>query len=121
MSKMKKFLFASVCGLACCLSLQAQPGGGRGFGMMGRQPVRHSIILPDLLQGEIVLQQQTDARIWGKTEPGMEVTVHTPWNDCNYRAKAGADSLWSVKVATPSSSYTPYEITISNAKETIVL
>ena len=121
MSKMKKFLFASACVLACCLSLQAQPGGGRGFGMMGRQPFRHSIILPDLLQGEIVLQQQTDARIWGKTEPGMEVTVHTPWNDCNYRAKAGADSLWSVKVATPSASYTPYDITISNAKETIVL
>lgn len=119
---MKKILFASACVLACCLTLSAQPGGGRGMGMMfGRQPVRHSIILPDLLQGEIVLQQQTDARIWGKTEPGMEVTVHTPWNDCNYRAKAGADSLWSVKVATPSASYTPYDITISNAKETLVL
>ena len=118
---MRKILFTAACVLACCLSLQAQPGGGRGFPMMGRQPVRHSIILPDLLQGEIVLQQQTDARIWGKTEPGMEVTVHTPWNDCNYRVKAGADSLWSVKVATPTASYTPYDITVSNAKETITL
>ena len=52
---MRKILFTAACVLACCLSLQAQPGGGRGFPMMGRQPVRHSIILPDLLQGEIVL------------------------------------------------------------------
>ena len=47
---MKKILFASVCVLACCLSLQAQPGGGRGFGMMGRQPVRrrgHDVLLAE--------------------------------------------------------------------------
>jgi sialate O-acetylesterase len=42
-----------------------------------------NLILPDLLKGDIVLQQQTDARIWGKALPGADVTVHTPWNDCN--------------------------------------
>lgn len=79
------------------------------------------IILPELLQGSIVLQQRTDARIWGKADPGAVVTVHTPWNDCNYRATAAADSLWSVKVATPAASFTEYDITVSSGSSTVVL
>ena len=79
------------------------------------------IILPDLLQGEIVLQQQTDARIWGKAAPGAQVTVSTPWNGRDYRTKAGADSLWSVRVATPEASYTPYDITIASGRDQVVL
>ena len=80
-----------------------------------------NLIIPDILKGDIVLQQQTDARIWGKATPGADVTVHTPWNDCNYKATAAADSLWSVKVATPAASYTPYDITITSGKESVVL
>lgn len=71
------------------------------------------IVLPDLLKGDIVLQQQTDARLWGKAAPGAQITVTTPWNGKKYHAKAGQDSLWDVKVATPEASYTPYDITIA--------
>lgn len=80
-----------------------------------------NLIIPDLLKGDIVLQQQTDARIWGKALPGAEVTVKTPWNDCNYRVVAGSDSLWNVKVATPRGSYTPYDIEIVSGDEKAVL
>ena len=79
------------------------------------------IILPELLQGDIVLQQKTDARIWGKAAPGSELVVNTPWNGANYRAKAAADSLWSVKVATPAASHTPYDITVSCGGESLVM
>ena len=78
---MKKLLIAAAVLAAFCTSMQAQPGQGRPFG--GRPMPKTSIVLPELLQGEPVLQQCTDARIWGKAVPGSEVTVNTPWNDCN--------------------------------------
>lgn len=102
---MKKFLFTATLAVVFCAGLHAQ----------------QSIILPDLLQGEIVLQQQTDARIWGKAAPGAQITVSTSWNGRDYRVKAGADSLWSVKVGTPEASYTPYDIKIASGREQVVL
>ena len=79
------------------------------------------IVLPDLLKGAVVLQQKTDARIWGKARPGAKITVRTPWNDASYTSLADKDSLWSVKVATPGASYTPYDITISSNKEKVTM
>ena len=79
------------------------------------------IVLPDLLKGSVVLQQKTDARIWGKARPGAKITVRTPWNDASYTSLADKDSLWSVKVATPGASYTPYDITISSNKEKVTM
>lgn len=80
-----------------------------------------SLIIPDILKGDIVLQQNTNAGIWGKAKPGANVTVTSSWDNKTYNTKAAADSLWKVKVATPSASYTPYTITIVSAKETISL
>ena len=102
---MKKILSIAAFAVAFCAGLQAQ----------------QSIVLPDLLQGEIVLQQQTDARIWGEAAPGAQITVNTSWNGRDYRVKAGADSLWSVKVSTPEASYTPYDIKIASGREQVVL
>ena len=102
---MKKILFAATLAVVFCAGLHAQ----------------QSIILPDLLQGEIVLQQQTDARIWGKAAPGAQITVNTSWNGRDYRVKAGADSLWSVKVSTPEASYTPYDIKIASGRAQVIL
>ena len=102
---MKKLFATAALAVLSGFFLLAQPG----------------IVLPDLLQGEIVLQQQTDARIWGKAAPGAQITVSTPWNGAKYSAKAGADSLWNVKVATPEASYMPYDITVSSGRETVVL
>lgn len=88
-------------------------------GTHGEQP--SSIVLPDILNGEIVLQQQTNARIWGKASPGKDVSVNTSWNNATYTVKAGSDSLWAVKVATPEASFTPYSVTISSGKDKISL
>lgn len=71
--------------------------------------------------GDIVLQQQTEARLWGKAAPGSALLVETSWNGKSYEVVAGADSLWSVKVATPEAGYTPYCITFSCGSEQLVI
>lgn len=80
-----------------------------------------NIVLPDLLKGDIVLQQQTDARLWGKAAPGSSLEIETSWNGKSYGVVADADSLWSVRVATPEAGYTPYSITFSCGPEKVVL
>lgn len=79
------------------------------------------IILPDLLKGDVVLQQRTDARLWGKAAPGAELKVLTSWNGAEYETVAGADSLWFVSVATPEAGFTPYDITFSCGPDRLVL
>ena len=37
--------------------------------------------LPHLISDNMVLQQQTDARLWGWAEPGKTVKVTTSWSD----------------------------------------
>ena len=80
-----------------------------------------NIVLPDLLKGDIVLQQQTNARIWGKAKPAATVTVTTSWNGKSYTANAASDSLWAVKVETPEAGYTPYSVTIKSGNEEVAL
>ena len=61
----------------------------------------------------MVLQQKTDAAIWGWASAGSKITVKTSWNKKSCTATAGQDGRWEVKVATPGASYTPYTIQIS--------
>ena len=63
----------------------------------------------------MVLQQQTQAAIWGKASKNSTVSVSTSWNGKSYSAKASADGSWKVKVTTPKAGG-PYEITVSDGK-----
>ena len=54
-----------------------------------------------LFTDNMVLQQKTDAPVWGTAEPGSEVSVFTSWNKMVYSDTADADGKWMVKVRTP--------------------
>jgi sialate O-acetylesterase len=63
----------------------------------------------------MVLQQQTEAAIWGWSDPGASVTVTTSWNKKKYSVKADAAGKWKLKVSTPVAGG-PYSVTISDGK-----
>ena len=44
--------------------------------------------LPHIICDNMVLQQQTGARLWGWAKAGKEVTVTTSWDGQSVRAKA---------------------------------
>ena len=46
------------------------------------------VTLLDIVSDNMVLQQQTQARLWGWAEPKTEITVHTSWNEETYLARA---------------------------------
>ena len=70
--------------------------------------------LPHVLGDNMVLQQNTDVRLWGWTAPGKTVTVTTSWNTAAYTVKADKGGQWMVKVKTPAASYKPLSITFND-------
>jgi sialate O-acetylesterase len=73
------------------------------------------ITLPALFTSNMVLQQQTDAAIWGTANKNMAVTIITSWDKKKYTVKADADGKWKTSVHTPKAGG-PYDITISDGE-----
>jgi sialate O-acetylesterase len=72
-----------------------------------------AITLPSFFSDNMVLQQKTDAAIWGWAKPGSSVAVTTSWNKKKYNTTADAAGKWKLKINTPAAGG-PYDITISD-------
>lgn len=78
--------------------------------------------LPDIISDNMVLQQQTEARFWGKATPGVEISVKGDWSQESVSVKVSKDSVWLVKLPTPAATMQPHAITFyANGKEMITL
>ncbi len=67
--------------------------------------------LSPLFSDNMVMQQQTDAPIWGTAKPATEITITPSWSKQSYRVKADAYGHWQTKLKTPRAGG-PYEIVI---------
>ena len=74
--------------------------------------------LPHILGDDMVIQQNSEANLWGWDKPGTEVKVTTSWSSQKYSVKTGKDGKWAVKVLTPKASYTPLTITFDDGDQT---
>ena len=72
--------------------------------------------LPHIIGDNMVLQQQTEARLWGWAKPGKTIKVTTSWNNQAVSTKADKDGQWLVKVKTPEASYAPLSITFDDGE-----
>ena len=95
---MKRFLFLSLLALATGLA-QAK------------------VTLPHLLGNHMILQQDTNARLWGKAAPNATVRISVSWSSDITTAKADAQGKWATIVHTPKASYTPLSITFDDGEK----
>ena len=79
------------------------------------------IRLPSQIGDYMVLQQQTQARLWGWADPGATLKVVTSWDDRTYSVKADGKGAWTVNVATPAGSYDEHTVTLTCGKEKVEL
>jgi sialate O-acetylesterase len=75
--------------------------------------------LPSLIGDNMLLQQKTAVKIWGKANPGRKITVSGSWKS-NGEAVAGKDGKWSVNLTTPEAGG-PYTIDIKCSDTTITI
>lgn len=72
------------------------------------------IKLPPILDNHMVLQQQTEVKLWGEATPNKKVVINVGW-DKKKKYVTQTDSLgkWEITVSTPKAGG-PYEIKISD-------
>ena len=80
----------------------------------GWHTTQAKITLPEILSDNMVLQQQTDARLWGWSDPNADITIKTSWSSKTYQTKADKNGKWLTAVPTPEAGYTAYTIEISD-------
>lgn len=73
-----------------------------------------------MIGDNMVLQQQTQARIWGTAAPRATVTVSVSWKSGAVSAKADADGHWEAMVQTPAATFDPQTVTAKSGGETVV-
>ena len=73
-----------------------------------------------LIADNMVLQQQAEARLWGKAEPDATVSVTPSWNNQTYTCLADGKGNWSVSIPTPKAGFTPYEICFDDGEKLTV-
>lgn len=80
-------------------------------------PISGKIQMPDILSGNMVLQQSTSVKLWGKAEPDSRVTIFTSWDREKYKVISDEEGKWIVSVQTPEAGYTPYYIEVSDGEK----
>ena len=98
---MKRFVLACLL-LSLSVCLQAQP-----------------LKLAHLFSDHMVLQQQTDAPVWGWGEPGKTVTVQGSWG-AEVRTRVADDGTWRVCLPTAAAGV-PFTLTVRSGKEQLVV
>ena len=82
--------------------------------------VSAKVELPNFIGDNMVLQQQTQAAIWGTAAPGKSVTIRPGWTKAKTVVKADPETgKWMARIATPAAGG-PYDIVISDGEKLVV-
>lgn len=88
------------------------------FGFLSSQALE----LPEIIGNDMMLQQLSQARLWGWAKGGSTVEVTTSWNAQIYRTTADKKTgRWELQVETPAASYDPQNLTIKGDGETKII
>lgn len=77
------------------------------------------VVLPKIFASGMVMQQQTDANLWGEAKADATVKIATSWNKKTVSVKAGNDGKWAAKIQTPAAGG-PYYITFNDGEKTVI-
>ena len=77
------------------------------------------VVLPKIFASGMVMQQQTDANLWGEAKADATVKIATSWNKKTVSVKAGNDGKWNAKIQTPAAGG-PYSITFNDGEKTVI-
>ncbi|KAA6338739.1 hypothetical protein EZS27_013292 [termite gut metagenome] len=82
-------------------------------------PFWAKVKLPTILGDNMVLQQQTDVKLWGEAAAGKKVTVKPSWTNKVYTVQADQTGKWLLALPTPKAGG-PYDIRFKDNEETLL-
>ena len=60
-----------------------------------------NIRLPNIINSNMVLQQQTAVKLWGWADPAEKIYVTTSWNNKQDSIVTSRDATWMLTLQTP--------------------
>ena len=81
--------------------------------------VEAKVKLPSLVCDNMVLQQQTDVKLWGEATPKAEVRITPSWSGEAKTCRADKDGRWMLQLPTPAGGYTAYDITFDDGDKEV--
>lgn len=79
------------------------------FAFFSWMALHAEVKLPAFFSDGMVMQQQTNANLWGMATPNQTVKVTTGWDNRTYQVKADDGGNWKLSVVTPKAGG-PYAI-----------
>lgn len=83
--------------------------------LFGSATLSAQVKLLPIFSDNMVLQQQTQAPVWGETKPNKTVEITTSWDKRKYTVQADDQGKWKTKVETPVAGGS-YTMIISDGK-----
>jgi sialate O-acetylesterase len=78
--------------------------------------------LPEIFSDNMMVQQNTNAKVWGWANPGKVITVTTSWSGKSaVKATADKDGRWELFIPTGNATFDPQSITVSGDGSTITI
>ena len=65
----------------------------------------------------MILQQNTQCKLWGWAEKGNYVRIVTGWDRREYVVKTDGEGAWKVEVQTPAASYANYTVSFAEFQQ----
>ena len=90
--------------------------------LLGASWAGAKVTLPSFISDNMVLQQNTEAAIWGWTDTGNKVTITASWNGAKVSVAPDGNGKWIARLKTPGAGG-PYKISITDGdrKEVVEL
>ena len=76
--------------------------------------IQAAIRLPSIIGSHMVLQQNSEVKLWGWCSPAEKITIKTNWDTVSYRLTGESSAKWSQMIKTPAAGG-PYKITINES------
>lgn len=78
-----------------------------------------NVSLPNIFGDNMVLQRNSEVKIWGWANPKEEIKLVSGWNNLEYKAIANNQAQWEIHIKTPEAGG-PYTITIKGYNEVVL-
>lgn len=81
--------------------------------------VQAKVVMPRFFADGMVLQQQTECRLWGTATPAAPLVVTASWTHGKWKSRVNADGSFSITITTPTAGG-PFTISIDDGEKTML-
>ncbi len=78
-----------------------------------------NVTLPNIFGDNMVLQRNSEVKIWGWANPKEEITLISGWDNQKYQATVNEQGQWEIAIKTPEAGG-PYTILIKGIEEIVL-